>query len=69
MKFEIIRNDVTGDVTFSGSYSKSDFDRLTLHAFDRLVLRSECKTAADHLLCLETLYRRHEEQQEQQDER
>lgn len=68
MKFEISKNNFTGKVTFTGSYEPSDLHRLSLNPIDRMLLRQPCGKASDFLLTLETLYRRHEEQQEQQDE-
>lgn len=65
MKFEIEKNDDTGEVSFSGSYTVHELARLKLDAIERGMLRQcggEGTAASDYLLALETIYRRHEEQ-------
>lgn len=63
MKFQITKDEVSGETTFSGSFSDYDIIRLDLGRLDTMLMQQECSSAADFLLTLEMLYRRHAEQQ------
>jgi hypothetical protein len=66
MKFELERLAENGSLIFHGRVSKKDMTELTLDRLDRALLDdvgSDTKaTAADYLLVLEMLFRRHHEQ-------
>lgn len=64
MKFQITKNDANRETTFSGSFSDHDIIRLGLGRLDTMLMQQECNSAADFLLTLEMLYRRHAEQSE-----
>lgn len=64
MKFEILMNEMTREIQFSGSFSQTELARLNLSDFDRKVIEgSEC-SPSDSLLALELIYRRAAEQSE-----
>ncbi len=66
MKFEMVRDSMTSNITFRGEVSASDLAFLRLDRLDRALLDdigSDSKaTAADYLLALEMIFRRHAEQ-------
>ena len=64
MKFNIEKNDKTGEVRFSGSFSQAEFASLDLCSWDRRVIGGAFSTPSDALLALELIYRRHAEQAE-----
>lgn len=64
MRFDINFNQLTGEVQFSGSYTRSELNSLNLRHWDRKVLDGAECSPADSLLALELIYRRHAEQAE-----
>jgi len=63
MKFEIVSNDATGAIDFSGSFTAKDIIGLRLSQLDRHLMNQPCNTPSEYLLLLEMLYRRHEEKE------
>ena len=63
MEFTIEKDPATGSISFSGNISLYDFAKINLDNLDRMLLQDKQESAADFLLCLEMLYRRHSEQQ------
>lgn len=61
-KFIIEKDTFTGDIHFSGRITGEEFRRLHLDGFDREVLKTPGKSDSDHLLDLELIFRRLEEQ-------
>ena len=67
MQFEIGRDGATQNLTFKGTITMRDLSALRLDKMDAALLADvdgdSDATAADYLLVLEMLYRRHGEQQ------
>ena len=62
MDFYICKKDFDNSIEFRGSISCDDIGRLRLDALDRALLNDGAENAADSLLILEMLFRRHAEQ-------
>lgn len=62
MEFYICRMALDKTIEFRGSIGCDDIGRLRLDALDRALLNGGSATAADSLLILEMLFRRHAEQ-------
>lgn len=64
MKFNIEQNEMTGEVLFSGSFSKAELASLNLCGWDRKIIDGASSAPSDALLALELIYRRAAEQAE-----
>lgn len=62
MDFYICRKTFDESIEFRGSIGCDDIARLRLDALDRALLNDGAENAADFLLILEMLFRRHAEQ-------
>lgn len=56
--FEIWRDPVNGNVSFRGTITEHDLQRLDLDRLDLMVIDSPAESAADHLQSLEIIFRR-----------
>ena len=62
MEFYICRKDFDESIEFRGSIGMHEIGNLQLDALDRALLNGGAENAADSLLILEMLFRRHAEQ-------
>lgn len=62
MDFYICKKALDKTIEFHGSIGCDDIARLRLDALDRALLNNGAENAADSLLILEMLFRRHAEQ-------
>lgn len=65
MDFNIERDEIRREIRFNGTIRLNELAALRLDELEKRVLDMPAEKASDHLMNLEVIYRRHEEQQEQ----